>query len=302
MTKVLVVDDSRTVRLMLRRDLEAAGIEVADAEDGLTAVGCFAEVDPDLVLLDIDMPGLDGYQTLQTLRQHGLDPAVPVMFLTARAGTDDVVAGLTLGAQDYLRKPCAPEELVARVTAALAVRSREASLRRRLDELSELTLTDALTGLGNRRQLDGMMRRLVRDEPDSPVAVLVADIDRFKDVNDTHGHLVGDIVLRAVADRIRTSMPENAGVGRWGGEEFLVILPGVDADQARAIAETARHAVRDEPVATGVGRGIEVSVSIGLAAGESGAVRELLALADVAVYAPTRLGRDRVVDRTVLPR
>jgi two-component system cell cycle response regulator len=302
MTKVLVVDDSRTVRLMLRRDLEAAGIEVADAEDGLTAVGCFAEVDPDLVLLDIDMPGLDGYQTLQTLRQHGLDPAVPVMFLTARAGTDDVVAGLTLGAQDYLRKPCAPEELVARVTAALAVRSREASLRRRLDELSELTLTDALTGLGNRRQLDGMMRRLVRDEPDSPVAVLVADIDRFKDVNDTHGHLVGDIVLRAVADRIRTSMPENAGVGRWGGEEFLVIIPGLDGDQGRAYAERARAAVRDEPIAIGVERGLEISVSIGLASGAGGSVRELLALADDALYEAKRLGRNRVVDRTGVPR
>ena len=302
MTKVLVVDDSRTVRLMLRRDLEAAGIEVTDVEDGLTAVGCFAEVDPDLVLLDIDMPGLDGYQTLQTLRQHGLDPAVPVLFLTARAGTDDLVAGLTLGAQDYLRKPCAPAELVARVEAALAVSSREAALRRRLDELSELTLTDPLTGLGNRRQLDGMMRRLGREEPDTPIAVLVADIDRFKNVNDTEGHLVGDIVLRAVADRIRSSMPENAGVGRWGGEEFLVILPGAGADRARALAEQARAAVADEQIAIGVGRGLDISVSIGLATGPGGTVRDLLALADDALYEAKRLGRDRVVDRTGVPR
>ncbi|MGH7748370.1 MAG: GGDEF domain-containing response regulator, partial [Candidatus Dormibacteria bacterium] len=202
---VLVADDSHVVRVMLRRQLEQRGLHVEEARDGHEAVRGCRMLRPDMVLLDVEMPGLDGHTVLRILREDPEMRDIPVVFLTARTDTEDVVAGLQLGAHDYLRKPFESNELIARVSAALRVKSLQDELRARNAELETVTRTDALTGLFNRRHLEerlqGMMAAAHRHH--QPAAVLMIDVDHFKTINDGLGHAGGDAVLRQVADRLR---------------------------------------------------------------------------------------------------
>jgi two-component system, cell cycle response regulator len=239
---------------------------------------------------------MNGYQALSALRADPRLRDVPVLFLTGRAATSDVVEGLRLGALDYLRKPCEPEELLARVQGAMRMKARQDELHRRNAELFTAAATDGLTGLCNRRALEQRLPEVVADarRRGQPAAVLVIDIDHFKNVNDTEGHLAGDEALRSVASRLRSGLRDDQTLGRWGGEEFLVLAPDTDQPAGLELGERLRVAVGWEPVAISEQRAIPITVSVGVASGASDPL-QMLRQADAALYVAKTNGRNRVV-------
>ena len=295
---ILVVDDSTAIRRILRRTLEGAGYRVREAADGVAALeACHLEV-PNLVLLDVDMPVMDGPTALAAMRREPALAELPVLFLTARTSGADVAAGLRLGAQDYLRKPCDPDELTARVAMALEQKVQRDAFERKAVEADRLSTVDVLTGLPNRRLLQLRIDELAAaGGPESPVALLMIDVDHFKQVNDTEGHPVGDLVLRILAGRLR-SVAHDDLLTRWGGEEFVVLVARIVDDAALAgIGETFRTAVDATPFAIGTGRLLDITISVGAASGPVAAFDAVLEAADEALYAAKRAGRNRVVTR-----
>jgi diguanylate cyclase (GGDEF)-like protein len=292
---ILVVDDSTAIRRIIGRALTTSGHRVVEAADGRAALEACRAQRPDLVLLDIDMPIMDGPATLREMRADAELGSVPVIFLTARTGGSDVAAGLQLGAQDYLRKPCEPVELVARVRMVLRASAQEEALARQARDLDELSTTDALTGLGNRRRLQASIGDLAAAHGhDAEVALVLFDVDHFKAVNDTFGHAVGDVVLQIAAARLREAVGTEVVVVRWGGEEFVAVCEGSGAAAAHAIAEKARRAVEASPFATGIDQTIPVTISAGCAVGPLVAFETTLEAADRALYAAKQAGRNQV--------
>jgi two-component system cell cycle response regulator len=294
--RILIADDSATVRALARMELEDAGFEVIEASDGQQALELALASPPDVVLLDVEMPVLDGYETVTALKGNALTEMIPVVFLTGRVGADDVARALKLGGHDYLRKPPEAAELLARVNAALRVKQLQDELRARADELDRMSRTDHLTGLHNRRHMEEHLRKLGAGAKRHgyPLALLIVDVDHFKVVNDKLGHQVGDEVLVEVAARLGSALRTEDMLGRWGGEEFLVLLPQTNALGARTLAERLRVRTGATPVQSSNGA-VNVTISIGGAAAEGPGEHELLALADKQLYAAKDAGRDRVL-------
>jgi len=293
---VMIADDSLVVRAVVRGELEEEGYRVVEAVDGHAAVRQCLEEPPDVVLLDIEMPGLDGYQVIAELKKDPRLEDVPVVFLTSRTAMEDVVAGLRAGAHDYLRKPFEPAELLARVGAAVHVKQLQDQLHLRNAELDRLSRTDALTGLYNRMHLDQELARLHNDavRHGDGLCVLLLDLDHFKRINDEHGHATGDQALRTFADRLSAELRAGDIGGRWGGEEFLVVLPRTDLDGALSMAERIRSSTASEPIAAD-GVTVELTVSGGCAAGPGDSPAALVHQADTCLYRAKLEGRNRIV-------
>ncbi len=293
---VLIADDSLVIRAVVKSELEEEGYRVVEAVDGLAAVQQCRHDPPDVVLLDIEMPGLDGYQVLSELKNDPELSDVPVVFLTSRGGMDDVVAGLRGGAHDYLRKPFESPELLARVAAATHVKHLQDQLRQRNADLDRLSRTDMLTGMYNRRHLEQELARLHNDSirHAAPLSVLLLDLDRFKNVNDTYGHAAGDDVLQAFASRLSAELRAGDIAGRWGGEEFLVVLPRTDLTSSMAVSERIRSVATAEPI-TSAGVSIDITVSGGCALGPRDSPASLVQIADHCLYRAKEEGRNRVV-------
>jgi diguanylate cyclase (GGDEF)-like protein len=285
---VLVADDDGVTRAIVGSWLKGAGYEVIAASDGDEALELSRERDPDLLLVDVTMPGRDGYEVCRAIQAESATPP-PVIFLTAHTQTDARVAGLDAGAVDYIVKPFANEELVARVRAALRTKAVH-------DGLAERAARDGLTGLFNRRELDTRAHQAVAlaDRHSRPFSCLLLDIDHFKLVNDTHGHAAGDTVLREAAQRICDASRISDIVGRYGGEEFVVLLPETDGRAAVAAADKLRALLSDTPVTVGRGQ-ISIRASIGVATWDDTmrSPSDLYAAADTALYRAKALGRDR---------
>jgi len=292
---ILVADDSMVVRAVLRRQLEADGHTVVEAVNGEQAIEACREHRPDVVLLDVEMPVLDGHATLERLKGDPDLKDIPVVFLTGRVDTADVVTGLRLGAHDYLRKPFEANELVARVSAALRTKSLQDELRARNAELDRVSRIDMLTGIYNRRHLDEHMRRVISAarRHGRTVGVLLVDIDHFKDVNDQYGHLAGDAVLREVAARLQGAMRTEDALGRWGGEEFIAVLTDTPGESIGILAERMRQAIASTPFVLDDGTRIRVTVSIGHTSGTEDA-EVLVHRADDALYVAKEAGRNQV--------
>lgn len=299
---VLVADDSATVRVLVRMELEAAGYEVVEAEDGQQALDAARSGQIDAVLLDVEMPVMDGFQTIGALKADPLTADLPVVFLTSRSASEDIVGALRAGAHDYLRKPPDPAELLARVAAAVEVTALRGELRRRTEELDRMSRTDHLTDLFNRRHLDESLQAMVASSRrhQFPVTVLLVDVDHFKQVNDRYGHEAGDVVLQAVARALAGALRIEDLVGRWGGEEFLVLAPHTDVDGALVLGERLRAQVAAAPVPTTAGE-IAVTISIGgaTATAPGTGADVVLRAADEQLYAAKEAGRDRVGVRLV---
>ena len=292
--RILVADDSLVVRTVVCDQLEDEGYEVAQAVDGESALAQCAGFRPDAILLDIEMPGLDGHQVLARLKaDHDLSD-IQVVFLTGRTSTDDMVAGLRAGAHDYLKKPFEPAELLARVGGAVRIKRLQDELRLRNEQLDALSRIDGLTGIFNRRHLDEQLQKecSTARRQSQPMAILMLDIDHFKLVNDSEGHPAGDRVLQEFASRLTASVRSGSVVGRWGGEEFLVIAPRTTVVEAGLLGERIRAAIADRAVNLG-DHDIAVTVSIGCAVG-LGAPTELVERADAALYRSKAEGRNRV--------
>ena len=293
---VLVAEDSLVVRALLRAQLREQGYLVIEAGDGEQALTRAREARPDVVLLDVDMPLRNGFDVLSEIKGDPRLADIPVVFITGRTTAEDAVKGLDLGAHDYLRKPFEAAELAARVHAAVRTKRLQDELRGLNEELVRLATTDGLTKLPNRRSLDEELTRLNArsDRHDRPLAVLLMDVDHFKRINDEHGHQTGDAVLVELSRRFRERLRAEDVAGRWGGEEFMVLAPDVDADGAGALAEALRARVGETPLMTPAGP-IVFTVSVGWtfrAPGDTPA--GLVRRADAALYAAKAAGRDRV--------
>jgi diguanylate cyclase (GGDEF)-like protein len=289
--RILIADDDPLTRLLLDNALTDAGYEVNTAADGFEAWEALRRDDaPPLAILDWMMPGLDGVDVCRKVRLEGETPYVYIIMLTGRTETRYVVQGMEAGADDYVSKPFDEQELQVRVRAG-----------RRIVDLQEALRTqatrDALTAVWNRRAiLEVLQRELSRAaRAADPVGVVMADVDRFKAINDAHGHLVGDAVLREAARRMSAAVRPYDALGRYGGEEFLIVLPGCDPAQTLGAAERIRACVSQAPVLTPAGP-IPVTVSLGVATafGPGRSVDGLIRLADEALYRAKAGGRNRV--------
>jgi diguanylate cyclase (GGDEF)-like protein len=285
----MVVEDDAGIRALYRAVLRMRGHEVVEVERGDEALLEARACNPDVVVLDLGLPGLDGLGVLAQLKADAVLRTVPVIVSTAWDDTATVTQALDGGAHDYVRKPFIPDELAARVDAA-------ARLKTERDALSQDASMDPLTGLPNRRSLTTELEReqaLARRG--RPVfSVLLLDVDHFKSVNDERGHAAGDHVLGEIAQRLRRRARTSDVVGRWGGEEFLVIAPDTDGCGATILAEGLRTAVSETPITLDSGP-LRVTASVGVAAWERDTVDELLGRADLALYEAKAAGRDQVV-------
>jgi diguanylate cyclase (GGDEF)-like protein len=300
---ILVADDEPVNLALIKRRLEWEEYRVETAEDGGQAVEAARRVLPDLIILDVMMPVLDGLQACRLLKEDPATRDIPVIFLSALDDTDTKVSGLALGANDYVSKPFRVEELLARVRVAIRLKRERDRLRRHAEELrrsaeaaSEMSMTDALTGLLNRY---GLHRALQRELSEArryarPLSCLLLDIDFFKAVNDTYGHAAGDAALAQAARALTEAVRGSDVVCRYGGEEFLVLAPETGVEGAGALAEKIRQTFSSRLFGDG-GRTFPLTLSVGVAelgASESG--NDMIARADEALYHAKQSGRDRV--------
>jgi two-component system, cell cycle response regulator len=300
---VLIVDDSETIRRLVRGHLEVKGYDVIEAEDGQEGIAtCLAEL-PDVVMLDVEMPGLSGHEVLALLKDEPTVKNTPVVFLTSQGSIEKVLAALDGGAHDYLTKT--PEtlqspELTARVGSAMRVKKLQDELHLRNEELDRSSRTDVLTGLFNRRHLQDQLRSQLTTarRHGQELGVVLLDIDHFKHVNDTYGHLAGDEVLVEFASRIERQLRDGDIAGRWGGEEFLLLLPQTGLSGTFEVGERIRVAIASEPfiVADAV---INLTVSGGSAVGPGASGDDLVHRADTGLYEAKDKGRNRIVPTMV---
>ena len=291
--RILLADDSATMRALMRIELEEAGFEVLEAADGEQALRLALADPPDVVLLDVEMPVMDGYLCLQALKANPTTTQIPVVFVTGLLTAQDVARALKLGGHDYLRKPPESAELLARVNAALRVKQLQDELVARAEQLEHVSRTDYLTTLHNRRHMEEHLRMLTAGAKRHgyPVALLLVDVDHFKRINDEYGHQVGDEVLVEVAERLRSTTRTEDALGRWGGEEFVVLMPHTDRVAAEVLGERLRTSISGQPMKTSAGA-VAVTVSVGGAVAEGPGGQELLRVADERLYAAKAAGRD----------
>jgi len=298
--KILVADDDVLSRRMMEKMLERNGYEVVTAEDGRQAVEILAGDDgPRLALIDWMMPELDGPGVCRQVRQRHNGRYIYITLLTAKQASEDIVVGLEAGADDYLIKPCNPEELKARLRTGVRILDLEDKLVEAREEMRFKATHDALTSLRNRGTvMADFERELARARREQGVvSIIICDIDHFKRVNDTYGHPVGDEVLTQVSSRLLSSVRSYDSVGRYGGEEFLMILSGCNSSLAQRRAEDIRTATADHPFETSAGP-LSLSVSMGILTSSDWdmglSTAHLLKEADRALYRAKASGRNCV--------
>jgi two-component system cell cycle response regulator len=304
--KILIVDDHEDNIELLRARLEARGYEVFGANDGFAALETVERVCPDLILLDVMMPKMDGIEVVRRLKANLTLPFIPVIMQTALDSTENKVEGLDAGADDYITKPINFAELEARVNSLLRIKklqtelkARENELRDLNDTLKKISMTDGLTGIENRRSLEDRLKDMWNHSVrlHEPLALVMCDIDKFKSVNDNYGHQAGDAVLKEFARLLKDEAREIDRVGRYGGEEFLLILPGTVLDAAVTFAERLREKVENHTFSYEGGT-LRRTMSCGVAASPHPRVKDQEALvrsADDALYVAKETGRNRVV-------
>jgi two-component system cell cycle response regulator len=297
--KVLVAEDEAVSRRLIETSVRRWGYEAVVARDGLEASQILHSPDaPKLAVLDWMMPGLDGVELCRELREGEADCYTYVLLLTGKRNKGDVVQGLEAGADDYLIKPFDPQELRVRLQAGKRILCLLDQLKAARETLRELAAHDPLTGLWNHSSIiDLLVSEIDRAERQGAyVGVALVDLDHFKSINDNHGHLVGDTVLREAAQAMTLAIRPYDAVGRLGGEEFLIILPGCDQINALGHAERLRLALNRIAVNTPSGP-VHFTASFGVTVvGPETRVdaRTAIQTADLAMYAAKRAGRDRV--------
>jgi diguanylate cyclase (GGDEF)-like protein len=297
--RILVVDDHEDNVELLRARLEARGYRIDTATDGQEALDAVAAGAPDLILLDVMMPRIDGIEVARRIKGNPNLPFIPIIMQTALETTEDKVEGLGAGADDYITKPINFAELEARVKSLLRIKALQEELARANETLLKMSQTDGLTSVDNRRHVEERLTEMFEHAArlNEPLACMMCDVDHFKAVNDTYGHQAGDAVLRQLAEILRTTAREIDRVGRYGGEEFIVLLPGANVDDATAFAERVRREVEAREFAYDGGT-VRRTLSAGVAAWPHPDVRHQEALvkaADDALYVAKQRGRNRVV-------
>jgi two-component system cell cycle response regulator len=299
--RVLLVEDSPIYQRLISAHLRQWGFEVISLTDGLQAWNLLQQAhSPKLALMDWVMPKMDGTEVCRKLRAQGAcESYVYTILLTAKDGQGDLLKAMEAGADDYLVKPFDELELKARLMVGQRILDLQQDLIAAREAMRYSANHDSLTGIVNRREItETLKRELARSKRDgSTVAVALVDVDRFKAINDELGHPFGDEALKEVAERLRSGLRVYDSVGRYGGEEFLLVLPGCDLVAALLRTEQMRAFISTTPVRAS-GKERSVTVSIGVATSRGGAgdleVERLLNQADVALYEAKKKGRNRV--------
>lgn len=305
--KILLVDDTKVDRMIMMAYLKQLGHEVVTGMNGREAVELYKTAEPDLVIMDVIMPELNGYEATRTIRKENTD-WIPIIYLSARVAADDITAGIEAGGDDYLTKPVDKQVLEAKMNAM----QRIAQMRQRLlqvsveleqanTELKKLANLDGLTGLANRRYLDSFIRteisRSSRDH--SPLCLILADVDHFKHYNDDYGHLAGDDVLKQIAVALNASCKRSTDlVARYGGEEFAIVLSQTSLEKGALVAERVRQAVEALAIPHAQSPISQVcTISLGvfaMVADRDSDSETMIKNADVALYNAKSCGRNQV--------
>lgn len=291
---VLAIDDSPEIHQLLKVRLKNLDVELAHADDGFSGYDTAVEKHPDLILLDVMMPDASGFDICRKLKSTPATQNIPVIFLTGASDVDQKVLGFDVGAVDYIQKPFDPAELNARVRAALRT-------KRFQDMLAQRAMIDGLTGLWNRAHFDQRMHEEISATAryDRPLSLIMMDVDKFKNLNDTHGHPFGDEVLQAVGDVLQAGARTSDWPCRYGGEEFGVILRETDLDGAIVMAERLRESVQQLKLRN-KSQDVAVTASFGVSSSElcmnpcELSRQWMIEAADKALYAAKEGGRNRV--------
>jgi two-component system cell cycle response regulator len=297
--QVLVAEDDAMFRRILQSWLENWGYTVTLAEDGAKAWDVLQqEAPPQVLILDWMMPEINGLDVCRKVREQNRDPYQYILLATAKDAKQDLVRGLEAGADDYVAKPFDKNELRARLRACNRILTLQQGQMLAQEQLRFQATHDPLTGVLNRGAiLETLRRELERSaRSNSSTGLLMLDIDHFKKINDTHGHLTGDYALREVTHRLLNSVRTYDSVGRYGGEEFLVVMPGCAGDELDHGAERIRAAVDSGPMELN-GVTLSITVSLGAAVTDGGSITDLqiLAAVDSALYHAKSIGRNRTV-------
>ena len=297
---ILIIDDTKAVRQQILDTLYGADLfsDYFEAGNGLEGLKTLLNEKIDIVLCDVEMPGMDGFKFLAMVNARKELQDIPVLLLTSHDEMATKVKALEQGASDYLTKPFSPEELLARVKVHLKLKTLQDNLKKKNMLLQKLAQTDPLTELQNRRH---MMTTLEAEfdrssRVGSPFALLLIDLDHFKQVNDTYGHQLGDKVLQSTAWEIQAALRQYDSAARFGGEEFALLLPETTLNGANLVAERLRQGIHDIEF-TGPLCELRISVSIGVAVmphENINTISDLIRLADDALYTAKRNGRNRV--------
>jgi len=305
-TRILIVDDNEDNIEVLRVRLESWGYGTATSSSGAEALKYVDATPPDLILLDVMMPEISGIEVARRIKTNKSLPFIPIIMQTALDSTENMVEGLEAGADDYITKPIDFAELKARLSSMLRIKRLQESLEAREKELLEvnekllfMSQTDGLTGLDNRRHLteriEEMFAHAIRLE--EPFAVVMCDLDKFKSVNDTYGHQAGDEVLKQLAVILKEEAREVDRVGRYGGEEFMLLLPGALCEAAETFAERVRKRIEGNTF-TFPGGTLTRTASFGVAGWPHPRIEQcddLVRTADDALYVAKETGRNKVV-------
>jgi diguanylate cyclase (GGDEF)-like protein len=301
MGTILLIEDSAAERADIRKVVEEAGLfdRVLEATDGLQGLRLLLAESVDVVLCDLEMPGLDGEKLLRVKESRAEGHQIPFLFLTGACSTDRKVRLLEDGAADTIGKPFHAAELVARLRLHLKVKKLQDELREKNQQLARLSTTDSVTGLRSRRFVtEALALEFLRSRRyGTALSVVMADIDHFKLVNDGYGHVAGDVVLRGVADLLRAMLRATDVAGRYGGEEFLIVLPHNAPDGAEVLAERWRRACEAAAFRSLSGEEIRATISLGIAgcSARHRSPEDLIGEADAALYRAKEAGRNRTV-------
>jgi two-component system, cell cycle response regulator len=296
---ILIAEDDPVSRRLLEATLVRWDYQVAVACDGTAALELLERDDaPSLALLDLVMPGMNGDQVCRLVRERVRERYLYLVLLTSKSHKSDLIHGLNAGADDYIAKPVDPMELKARLNTGRRILGLQDQLIAAREAMRRQAMRDSLTGAWNHGAiLDILRRELLRAERDGGrVSVILGDLDNFKRINDTFGHLAGDEALREAHRRMAAAMRPYDMIGRYGGEEFLIVMPGCEEADTRRFCERLRRNVADTPV-THNGEEISVSISLGAVVHDAPApadAQALLQAADQALYRAKNAGRNRV--------
>lgn len=286
-SRVMVVDDDPLSAKLIELSLKKAGVKIQSCRDPRAALTAIEAARPDLILLDLMMPGQDGFETCRQIRTQANVDQVPIIFITRVSDVNDKVVALELGGDDYITKPFEPNELLARVRTHILKHQAQ----------KEQAFKDALTGAWNRRYYDQRIEQDLKRAQSlgRPLCLAMLDADRFKSVNDVHGHAAGDDVLQEMVARAHATIRASDVVARYGGDEIAVILPDTSLEAAEQVMTRLNQAIKDAPVALRSGGSLSITISVGVTeARADDSLESLKERADQALYQSKRNGRDRV--------
>jgi len=291
---ILIVDDTES-NIDILMELLGDDYEIYAATDGETALEILEEEKIDLVLLDIMMPEIDGFEVCRRIRNNQRTKEIPVIFITALTDEESIEKAFDVGGNDYITKPFKPKEILARVRMQLRLKHYQ-------EELKRLASTDYLTGLYNRRYFFMIGNELleIAKRYHKNMSVIILDIDKFKSINDTYGHDIGDVALKELSKTIKNRTRESDVVSRFGGEEFVILLPETSLEQAKKLAEDLRSSVEKIEINLPDNEKLKFTISIGVAevkveSGEN--LEKAIKNADEALYIAKETGRNKVITK-----